>query len=94
VGYAKGKSGIEWDDPAAVVAAIEKHLPEQAEALIRWTAKPLKEAINQLDVSDLRKIGCRVVDTGDRIVIRPVDSEVDTLVDALLKEATTIEEVA
>ena len=94
VGYAKGKGGIAWDDPDAVVAAIQKHLPEQAEALIRWTGKPLKEALNQLDVADLKRIGCRVVGTGDQIVIRPVDSEVDKLVDALLKDATETEEVA
>lgn len=94
VGYAKGKGGIAWDDPDAVVAAIQKRLPEQAEALIRWTAKPLKEAINQLDVADLKRIGCRVVGTDDQIVIKPVDSEVDKLVDALLKDATENEEVA
>ena len=93
LGYVKGKGGIAWDDADAVVAAIQKHLPEQAEALIRWTAKPLKEAINKLDVADLKRIGCRVVDTGEQIVIRPVDSEVDKLVDALLKDATE-EEVA
>lgn len=94
VGYAKGKGGIAWDDPDAVVAAIQKHLPEQAEALIRWTGKPLKEAINQLDVATLKKIGCRVVGTGDQIVIKPVDGEVDKLVDALLKDATETGEVA
>lgn len=88
LGYMKGKGGIVWDDSDAVVAAIQKHLPEQAETLIRWTGKPLKEAINQLDVATLRKIGCRVVDTGEQVVIKPVDSAVDKMVDALLKGAT------
>ena len=94
VGYAKGKGGITWDDGDAVVAAIQKYLPDQAEALIRWTGKPLKEAINQLDVSALKRIGCRVVGTGDQIVIKPVDSEVDKLVDALIKDAVATEEDA
>jgi hypothetical protein len=88
MGYMKGKGGIEWDDPDAVVAAVQKLLPEQAEALIRWCAKPLKEAINQLDVKDLKRIGCRVVDTGEVVFIKPIDGEVDKLVTALLKEAT------
>lgn len=88
VGWMKGKGGIEWDDADAVVAAIQKHLPDQAEALIRWTGKPLKEAINQLDVASLKKIGCRVVDTGEIVVVKPVDSAVDKMVDALLKAAT------
>ncbi|MBV2160527.1 host-nuclease inhibitor Gam family protein [Achromobacter denitrificans] len=87
-GYLKGKGGIVWDDADAVVAAIQKNLPDQAEALIRWTGKPLKEAINQLDVATLKKIGCRVVDTGDEVFIKPVDSAVDKMVDALLKDAT------
>jgi hypothetical protein len=94
LGYQKGRGGIAWDDADAVVAAIQRYLPEQAEALIHRTEKPLKEALNQLDVATLKKIGCRVVDTGETIVIRPVDSEVDKLVDALLKEATETGEVA
>ena len=88
LGYLKGKGGITWDDADAVVAAIQKQLPEQAEQLIRWTGKPLKEAINQLDVASLKKIGCRVVDTGDEVVIKPVDGVVDKMVDALMKGAT------
>lgn len=88
LGWMKGKGGIEWDNADAVVAAIQKHFPEQEEALIRWTGKPLKEAINQLDVGALKKIGCRVVDTGEIGFIKPVDSAVDKMVDALLKAAT------
>ncbi|MDR1710011.1 MAG: hypothetical protein LBS70_09875 [Candidatus Accumulibacter sp.] len=91
LGYVKSKGKIEWDDADAVVAAIQRHLPDQAEALIRWSARPLKEAINQLGVADLKKIGCRVTDTGDQVLIKPVDSETDRLVDALLKEATAQE---
>jgi len=93
LGYMKGKGGIVFDrDPDAVVAAIMKHLPEQAEALIRWTGKPLKEALNQLDVASLKKIGGRVVDTGEIVFIKAVDSAVDKMVEALLKGAA--EEVA
>lgn len=88
LGWMKGKGGIEWDDADAVVAAIQKHFPDQAEQLIRWTGKPLKEAINQLDVASLKKIGCRVVDTGEVVFIRPVDSAVDRMVQALLDAAT------
>jgi hypothetical protein len=94
VGYSKGKGSIAWDDADAVVAAIQKHLPDMAEQLIRWTGRPLKEAINQLDVATLKKIGCRVTDTGEQIVIKAVDSEFDRLVDALLKDATEEARVA
>lgn len=83
-GYMKGKGGIEWDDADRVVTAILKHLPEQAEQLIRWTGKPLKEALNQLDVASLKKIGCRVVDTGDQVVVKPVDGAGVKMAQALL----------
>ncbi len=87
LGYMKGKGGIVWDDGEAVCAAIEKYLPEQAAALIRWSRAPLKEAINQLDVAALKRLGCRVVDTGEFVFIKPTDSAVDKLVDALLRDA-------
>lgn len=92
IGYMKGKGGIAWDDPDHVVSLIIERLPDQAETLIRWTGKPLKEAINQLDVATLKKIGCRVVDTGEQVFIKAVDSAVDKMVEALLKDA--VEEVA
>lgn len=88
LGYMKGKGGIVWDDADQVVSAIQKYLPDQAETLIRWTGKPVKEAINGLDVASLRKIGCRVEDTGDQVFIKPADSAVDKMVDALLRDAT------
>lgn len=88
LGYMKLKGGIAWDDTDAVVQAILKYLPEQSETLLRWTARPLKEAINSLDVATLRKLGCRVEDTGEGVFIKPADSAVDKMVDALLKDAT------
>ena len=33
-----------------------------------------------------KKLGYRLVDTDDQIVIKPVDSDVDKIVDALLAE--------
>lgn len=94
MGYMKGKGGIAWDDTDAVVQAIMKYLPDQAEQLIRWTGKPLKEAINQLDVATLRKIGCRVVDTGESVLIKAVDSDFLKLAETLLKDATEEARVA
>lgn len=88
LGYMKAKGGIAWDDSDQVVAAILKHLPDQAETLLRWTAKPLKESLNSLDVATLRKLGCRVEDTGEAVFIKPADSAVDKMVDALLRDAT------
>jgi hypothetical protein len=89
VGLRKGSGGIDWQDDARVVELIKKHFPKaQAELLIKTTEKPIAKALQDLDIADLKKIGCTIDDTGDLIVIAPVDSNVDKLVEALLKDAT------
>lgn len=88
VGWQKGKGQVSVGDAATLVARIRRHLPEQAEVLIRIKETPVKEALAQLSAADLRKIGAEIVDTGDQVVVKPVDSEVDKMVDALLKDAT------
>ena len=90
VGLQKGRGGIEWDDDAKVVGLIEKHFTRaQADLLIKTTKKPIKKAIEDLGIADLKKIGCRIEETGDSIIIKPTDSQVDKLVTALLKDATS-----
>jgi hypothetical protein len=86
VGFEKGKGKIEWEDAGMVVRLIEKHFPEQAEVLIKTTKNPLKKALSTLSAVELKKIGITVEETGDVVVIRPVDSEVDKIVAALLKD--------
>lgn len=88
VGYRKGTGGIEFEDADQVVALIEKKLPEQADVLIVVKKKPNKDALAQLPVEDLKKIGCTVEDTGDVAFIKDAASDVDKLVRALLKQAT------
>jgi hypothetical protein len=88
VGLHKGSGGITWDDDATVIRLIEKHFTKaQAELLIKTTRKPIKKAIEDLDIADLKRIGCRIEETGDAIIIKPTDSHVDKLVNALLKDA-------
>ena len=88
LGYQKGKGKIEWEDPDQVVRLIKKHFPEQADVLITTTEKPVKDALNGLTAAELKKLGISVVEGGEAIFIKPTDSAVDKLVDALLKEAT------
>lgn len=93
LGYQKGKGALSFDDADAVVARIKKHLPDQVDVLVRTKETPVKEALAQLAAADLKKIGVTVSEAGDQVVVRPVDSEVDKLVDALLKEAAGESEV-
>lgn len=85
VGYEKGVGGIEFDDGDQVVALIRKKLPELADVLIVTKESPVKKALNQLTVQQLKAIGCTVREAGDRVVVRAVDSAVDKLVTAMLK---------
>jgi len=93
VGYQKGKGKIEFDDPERVVELIEKLLPDLVSALIETKRVPVKDALKNLSVKDLRRIGCTVEETGDQIVIKAADSEVDKLVARILVEgASDLEE--
>lgn len=87
-GFAKGKGKLQYKDADQVVKLIKKHFPEQADVLITTIEKPAKDALNNLPASDLKKLGIEVVDGGEAIYIKPSDSAVDKMVDALLDEAT------
>ncbi len=87
IGYRKATGKLVWDDADQVVTLIRKHFPDQADVLIITTERPSKPALTQLTVVDLKRVGVRVIETGEEIVIAPTDSEVDKLVDALLKSA-------
>ena len=94
VGFAKGKGKIEFEDADQVVKLIKKYCADMADVLIVTTEKPSKDALQQLDVAMLKKLGCSVDETGDQVVIRPTDSNVDKMVKALLKDATAEQELA
>lgn len=93
LGFQKGKGKLEIGDNARVCDLIRKHFPDQADTLIAIEEKPVKDALNNLSTAELKKIGVHVTAAGDQVVIKPADSAVDKLVDALLKSATE-EEVA
>jgi hypothetical protein len=90
-GFVKARGKLEWADPAQVIRLIRKFIPDQAEALIKVSETPLKTAIARLDGATLKKLGVSVIETGDVVVVETTDSEIDKLVDALLKEPVTAE---
>ncbi len=86
LGFQKSKGKLSWSDPDQVVKLIKKHFPEQADVLIKTTETPVKDALQQLTAADLKKLGITVDETGDVVVIKSTDSEIDKFVDALLKD--------
>ena len=95
IGFRKGSGGVDWDDDAKVCELIRKNFPKmQADLLIKTTVKPIAKALDDLDVADLKKIGCRVESTGDVVVIVSTDSAVEKLVKALLADQPETEVAA
>ncbi|WP_305042407.1 host-nuclease inhibitor Gam family protein [Geoalkalibacter sp.] len=89
-GYVKGKGEIAFDDEQAVIRLIRKHLPQQADQLIKTTERLLKTGLGQLSVAELRKIGCELREAGDEVVIKPTATDIDKLIDAILSEGERI----
>lgn len=87
-GWQKGKGAVSWDDDERVCGLIERHLPDQAETLIRMTRKPVAAALANLDGRELRRLGVSLVDAGDAPFVKPVDSELDRTVKRLVEDAT------
>jgi hypothetical protein len=85
VGLQKGKGAVSFDDEERVIKLIRKHLPDQADVLIQVKESVRKSGLGALTVEELKRIGCEAAATGDVVLIKPVDSEVDKLVKALLK---------
>ena len=89
IGFQKAKGKISWSDDDQVIKLIKKLLPDQADVLIKTTEKPVKDALLNLPAGDLKKIGCTVDDTGDQVLIKSTDSEIDKFVETLMKEDAT-----
>lgn len=85
IGLRKAKGKISWSDADQVIRLIKKHFAEQADVLIKTKEKLVKSAMQQLPAADLKRIGVTVGEDGDDVVIESTDSEIDKLVEALLK---------
>lgn len=90
-GFKKNKGSITFDNEEKVIELIKKRLPEQSDLLIQTKLSVAKNGLANLSVDDLKKIGCTVVNTDDSVVIASIDSDLDKLVDALLKSASEVE---
>jgi hypothetical protein len=86
VGMQKQKGKIEWEDDEYVIERLKKLFPDNWEDYVKITAKPVKAALENLSVSDLKRLGVTAEESGDKVLIKPTDSEVDKLVEALLRD--------
>lgn len=89
IGYRKAKGKVTVADEEATIARIRKLLPaDQAELLVRRRESVHKPGVYDLTAGDLKRLGIAIEDDTDEVVIKPVDGDLDKLVDALLKSYT------
>lgn len=87
VGLQKGRGIVECDDETRALDWIHKNCaPDEVEVLIKRSEKLNKPALNDIEASDLKAMGVRIVQTGDKIVIKDTDGEIEKLIASMLKE--------
>ena len=92
-GLKKGKGKVEIDDQTATIRRIRDSLPEdQAELLVNVKESVDKRLVADLAAADLKRLGIRITDSVDAIIIKPVDGAVDRLIKALLSDALNEQE--
>jgi hypothetical protein len=96
VGWIKQRGKVEIEDETKVIERIRKLLPaEQAELLIRTREAVHKPGVYDLTAADLKRLGIRIADDSDVVVIKDLASELDRAIEALLAQAArTSEETA
>jgi len=88
IGFQKGKGKVLIADEPKTIALIRKHLdPDAAATLIKTEESVIKKAACNLPASDLKRLGIEITDAGDTVVIAPVDTALDKLLERLIEEA-------
>ena len=86
LGFKKEKGKLTWEDDSKVIKLIKKNYPVDWEIYVKVVEKPLATALGQLPGAELKKLGVTVTEDSDEVYIKSMDSEIDKLVNALLKE--------
>lgn len=96
VGIEKRAGKVVIADPAKTITLIRKHFSDdQIELLIKVKETPIKKAIAALPANDLKRIAVDLGESGDAVLIKPVDDELEKMLKALLKtDAAEVEEDA
>ena len=93
VGLVKQKGQVIAADEARTIALIERHYPEQAPSAVKTTKRLVKEALREWTSVMLKRCGLAIGAATDKVLIRPVDSQLDKEVKRWL-EAPTKQEAA
>lgn len=93
-GYRKSLDSIRVLDSDNTCALIAKHLPDRADVLIATSRKPVMAGLQQLDDKQLKQIGAERVLGGDEAFAALANTDLDKVVQALMKSAIEKAEAA
>jgi hypothetical protein len=85
LGFQKGKGKLVFGDEEKLIERIRKVCPDMASTLIVASESVSKTELAKLPADLLRRLGASVIDSGDQIVIKAVDTDHDKLADLYLK---------
>lgn len=88
IGFEKSKGKITLTDEAATIKLIKRHFPDKVDLFVRVKESVSKTALADLPATDLKRIGVTIEDAGDKVVIRPTDSDIEKIVARLLADTT------
>jgi hypothetical protein len=83
VGWMKQRGKLTIANEDACIAALKKLFGDDADAYIKKTEKPIVDALKNIPVKDLAKIGATLTADTDAVMIKFVDDAIDKLIDAL-----------
>lgn len=93
LGLRKLTGKVTWDDKEAVIRRIRDKLSEdQADLLIRKKEDLNKQALGELTVADLKRIGCSVTEDEDVPFITAADTDLDKWIESILANEEEIAE--
>ncbi len=87
VGYRKEEDALDWGDEECVISRIENMLPELYDLLVREKKSLVADALAQLEVRQLRKIGINFITGADRPFVTIGTSDLEKMVQAILADA-------
>jgi hypothetical protein len=90
VGYRTAHGKIVFEDEETTIKLIRRHFKDKEDLLIRVKESVNKDGLKTLTEAELSKASCRVAGAGDRVVLEPVDDEVEKLVSKLIQDMVDV----
>lgn len=84
IGFRKLPGAVEFaDDEATVIDRIREQLRGKAKTLVAIKETVRKDALKDLSAAELASIGVSIVDCGEEVVIKAIDTDLDKLIKGL-----------